>query len=213
MEETFTVTNDFSETISAYVSREAGKGKEPVRILRRLMSYWLLNALKRTDRADAAGIVSELMTKTRIRGSRKKRKSKLYEDMRDTLAVLYVLKTNYKGAKTAKEADLYKIAKRFVASRKFSSGLHRAGFVPALRSLRTSAGERLPRYKNEPGEMAKQTETVDGVSIEATNFAKIIAEIAPNAFEDGGAELAQRLSGYLLQDMLDAQRAAGLLVK
>ena len=213
MAETFTVTNTFSETVSSYVSRELGKGKDPVRVLRRLMSYWLLNALKNTKREDATEIVAELMTKTRIRGTRKKRQSKLYQDMRDTFAVLLVLKTNYKGAKTAKAADLFKIAKKFVANRKFSSGLHRAGFVPALKSLRTRPGERLPRYKNEPGEMAKITETDDVTSIIATNFAKVIAEIAPNAFEEGGAELQQKLSGYLISDMLDAQKAAGLLVR
>jgi hypothetical protein len=45
------------------------------------------------------------------------------------------------------------------------------------------------------------------------NFANIIAELAPNAFEDGAAELQGILQGYLAKDLVDGLNNAGINAK
>ena len=202
--------------VVTYLRREAELGKDMLKTMSRIMAYWTLNALKRTPMANKQDITDYYMYKIRHRGIRKKNATKLYCEMTDTLAVLLKLwygesdGDNTRYATT--NAELQRMAKRYIAKKRFAAGMHRAGYLPALKELRTRPGQPLPKLKNYPGAIERKMDK-DELSIVATNFAKVIAEIAPNAFEDGGAILAERLSEYLIQDMLDAQKAAGLLVR
>jgi hypothetical protein len=100
-----------------------------------------------------------------------------------------------------------------VSRRVFSGGIHRAGYMPAIRVLRQKAGDRPPRYKNEPGTEPQWTMTPDQMSIEVTNFAKIIEQIAPNAFENGATKLQGYLASYLTNDIINGMQKAGLNAK
>jgi len=213
MEKTFSVQDQFSETISRYVSREMGKGKDPRRSMRRIMVDWLFKAMTHAPPEDANEIVLYLMGLTRLRsgGTRKKRAAAVNE-MRDTLALLIVRKSNYNGARSANSVDASRIAKKYVTARKFSAGFLKSGFFPALRALRTSPkGEKGPRYKKHPpGELVPFKQTADEITLAATNFATYIAERYPNAFEQGMPAVIERFTGYLQADMLAEQAAAGL---
>lgn len=176
------------------------------------MSYWLLNAMQATTKADRDDIQLYLMGLTRLKVSgkvRRKKKAKVVEEMAGTLALLIVRKTNYKGAKTASARDAARIARSYVNARKFSSGYLKSGFNPGLRSLRTSANEKTPRYKDLPGSFGEEI-TADNIRLTAENFAAAIAKKFPDAFEKGAKELAERLGAFLQDDMLTEQSIAGL---
>lgn len=216
MENLLIVQESFSETVGRYVSREVGLGKNPRRTMGRLMGNWVLNALKRTRKADKAAILEHWMkpsTRGRLPSTRAKR-SKLAHEMAETQAIAYVRFINYGGkAKSLSFQDLRILARKFVKARVFSAGIHKAGYIPALRVLRQAAGERPPRYKNEPGTEPKWTENPHRLSVEVMNFANIIAELAPNAFEDGAAELQGFLQGYLAKDLVEGLNNAGVNAK
>ena len=187
------------------------------------MGNWVLNALKRTPRADKDSIRNHWMGPFSKPGSRpartRKARSKQAHEMGETAALVYIRFINYKefkgspGAKSLPYAQLLKLARKFVSRRVFSGGIHRAGYIPALRVLRRSAGERPPRYKHEPGTEPQWTETPDQLVVEVMNFAKIIAEIAPGAFENGARELQGYLQTYLTNDLVTGMNRAGLNAK
>ena len=55
--------------------------------------------------------------------------------------------------------------------------------------------------------------TPDQLSVEVTNFAKIIQEIAPEAFEIGATKLQGYLASYLTNDIVNGMKNAGLNAK
>ncbi len=215
MEKTFTVQDQFSETVSRYVSREMGKGKDPRRAMSRIMVDWLFQAMKAAPPEDADEIVLYLMGLVRLNTPKTSRKrAAVVNEMRDTLALLIVRKINYKGARTANTADASKIAKKYVNARRFSAGFLKSGFHPALRELRKSSPDKYPRYKKHPpGELIPFTMTPNEITLAASNFATFIAERYPHAFEQGAATVNARFSQYLLDDMIAEQNAAGLNAK
>lgn len=223
MENLLVVQENFSETVARYVSREMGLGKDPRRTMERLMGNWVVNALVATPRANKDAIRSHWMGPFSKPGSRlartRKARSKAAQEMAETAALVYIRHINYKeskgslGAKSLPFAQLLKLARKFVSRRVFSGGIHRAGYMPAIRVLRQKAGDRPPRYKNEPGTEPQWTMTPDQMSIEVTNFAKIIEQIAPNAFENGATTLQGYLASYLTNDIIDGMRNAGLNAK
>jgi hypothetical protein len=217
MENLMVVNEMFSETVARYVSREMDLGKDPRRTMTRLMGNWVLNALVATPRADKKAIRTHwtsTYTKlgTRPPRTRKKRSKKAHE-MAETQALVYIRMIDYEGAKSLAFDELRLLARKFVSRRVFSGGVHRAGYIPALRVLRKPAGERPPRYKNEPGTEPQWTMTPDQLSVEVTNFAKIIQEIAPEAFEIGATKLQGYLASYLTNDIVNGMKNAGLNAK
>ena len=214
MENLLAVEEKFSETVSRYLSREAGKGKDMRKTMERLMGNWVLNALVITKRAEKANIKSQLMApyRGRIPTTRAKR-SKLAHEMAETNALVHIRHINYKGARGLSFAELRKLARVYIARRVFAAGLHRAGYIPALRKLRRSAGERPPRYKNEPGTEPQWPDTPESLPLEVMNFAKVIATISPMAFEHGATKLQGFLAGYLSKDLTDEMNRAGLNAK
>ena len=218
MENLMVVNEMFSETVARYVSREMGLGKDPRRTMERLMGNWVLNALVATKRADKNAIRGHWTSPFTKNGTRpprtRKARSKKAHEMAETQALVYIRHINYQGvAKSLPYAELLKLARTFVSRRVFSGGIHRAGYMPAIRVLRQKAGDRPPRYKNEPGTEPQWTMTPDQLSVEVTNFAKIIEQIAPNAFEIGATKLQGYLASYLTNDIVNGMKNAGLNAK
>lgn len=214
MENLLTVQENFSDTVSRYVSRELGKGKDLRKTMERLMGYWVLNALKNTAKAKREEIIAYYMQSARGRLPKtRKGRSKAAHEMSETLAIVIIRHINYEGARFMSFEDTRKKARVWIGRRAFAAGVHRAGFLPALRVLRKSAGERLPRFRHESGTPPEWTETPDQVALAVTNFTKVIGEIAPLAFESGGMELQGFLGAYLSADLIKEMNNAGLNAK
>ena len=217
MENLFVVQENFSDTVTRYLTREALKGKDVRKTMERLMGNWTLNALKRTKRANKEAIKAHWMSPYTKNGTRpprtRKARSKMAHEMEETTALVAIRRMNYKEARFLPFAELRKLARIFVARRVFAAGLHRAGYIPALRKLRTSAGERPPRYKHEPGTEPQWTQTEDMIALEVMNFAKVIKDIAPNAFNDGGVELQGYIAAWITKDLMTEMNRAGLNAK
>ena len=215
MTNTFTIQNEFADTISRYVSREIGKGKDPRRSMARIMVDWLFQAMKHTPPSGTDEIVQYLMQKARVRSTTTRRKrAKVVNDMKDTMALVIIRHNNYKGARSLSNLELSKLAKKFVSRRVFSAGLLKSGFFPAIRALRKNPKQRGPDYKKSPtGRLTPFAYSSDGITLAATNFAKKIAEIYPNAFEDGMSSVSSRFATYLADDMAAELAAAELSKK
>ncbi len=215
MEKIFAVQNDFSGSVSRYLAREAGKGKDIVRTMDRLMGYWLLNAMKniKSPKSSRDQIRAYLMQKVRntpMPATRRKRAA-VVDEMRNTMAMMIVAAKNIKGARTAKGSQGYKIARNFRNQSVFSSGYIKSGFLPGLRKRRAGTdGSTLPRYGKYPGDSPDAISTPDEISMRVTNFAQMSGELFPGAFDEGLVELNARTSQWLLQDLLNGQNNAGL---
>ncbi len=223
MEKTFAVQNDFSDTVRRYVEREMGKGKDPRKTMARLMVAWLLNALSHTPREDGNEIYMYLTGLTRLSEPKTRRKrAKVVDEFRNTLAAAIINHRDYKGARAMRKAGnvsgYYQLARKYANARKFSAGLHQAGFMTGVRflrrmtSVRVGQMEKTPKYKHEPGGIESYY-SPNQLRLEASNFAKIIAEIAPNAFEQGAAKTAMFFNQFLQDDQLAEMKTAGLNAK
>jgi hypothetical protein len=219
MEQLFKIDDSFSDTVARYVRREMMKGKDPRKTMARLMVHWLLNALKNTPREDGNEIYLYLTGQMRLANPRQTRRKRaaVVEEMRNTMALAIINNINYKGARGVKGTAYYQLAKKYAQARKFSAGLHQAGFMTGVRFLRRMGyvradGPKTPKYRHEPGSIETNF-SPDNLTIEATNFAKIIAEIAPNAFTTGANEVAMMFNRYIAEDMAKDQLRAGLNVK
>ena len=219
MAELFSVSDEFSGTISRYVASKVAIGRDPMAIMNRVMAYWLLNAMKSVKKADRAEVLQILMNKrgigSKLPATRRKR-AKVVNEMQNTFAAAKINIIDYGNARALRKAGdatgYFRLAKLFTARRQFATGYHKSGFLEGLRARRAPTdGSKPPRYTKYPtGESPAPTATADWIRMEVTNMAGLIAELFPGAFEVGAMELTARLSGLMMEDMLKAQRAAGL---
>ncbi len=197
-------------------------GRDPVAMMNRVMAYWLLNAMKSVKKADRGKVLARLMVKlgsgSKLPATRRKR-AKVVNEMQNTRAAAVINMMNYGNARALRKAGnatgYFRLAKLWASRRQFATGLHKSGFLAGLQARRAPTdGSKPPRYtKYKTGESPSPTMTPDGIRMEVTNMAGIIAELFPNAFENGAKELTARLAGLMMADMLKAQRAAGLNAK
>ncbi len=222
MAELFTVSDEFSGTISRYVSGKVALGRDPVAIMNRVMSYWLLNAMKSVKKADRGAVAARLMEKfgtgSKLPATRRKR-AKVVNEMQNTRAAVLINMLDYGNARALRKAGdatgYFRLAKLWMMRRQFATGYHKSGFLEGLRVRRAPTdGSKPPRYTKYPtGESPAPTVTADWIRMEVTNMAGMIAELFPNAFEVGAMELTSRLTGLMMADMIKAQNTAGLNAK
>lgn len=219
-----------------YARMQEIRGKNGEQILRKLMKFWISFALFKIEAASPQVIGDSLMKLTtaysrvqiRSRRSGKANSKNRYgpgaDKYRGTVAAAIVAILNYKGAKSLiKKGDgtaFYNLVGKFVGARKYSAKLHKAGFYPAIKSLKLTGQEtRLPRYRHTPG---TYTEAVRerAATLIAENFASSaqrpgrpaplgIAGIAPNCLSDSEPQLAKLLEDWLMKDLMDAAHGAG----
>ena len=143
-------------------------------------------------------------------------------EWRETMALLRVLKYTNLKATRGKKDQLYIEARKYMNRRRYATGVHRGGFKPAFKRLgppiKGANLGRIPKYdKFTTGDILfnpeGETPTADQMSIIVTNYAKVIEKIAPKAFEYAMKEVAILFNGYLIQDMIKEQMAAGLNAK
>ena len=214
MAKTFSVQDQFSDTVSRYVSREMGKGKDPRRSMIRIMTDWVFKAMAHAPPADTDDIVLYYMGLTRLSGKTRRKRAAIVHEMQDTLALAIVRSGKYKQyqGRGLPNLEASKMAKKYVGARRYSAGLLRSGFFPALRALKASTkGEKGPKYKKSPpGALIPFKETANELTLGAINFATYIAEQYPDAFEQGMPAVIDRFTTYLHEDMIKEQQAAGL---
>lgn len=195
----------------------AGLGKDPVKSMNMVMSYWLLNAMRtvagpKSSRAQITAYMMRKIRDTPLPASRRKRAA-VVDEMRNTMAMLIAAKKNIKGFRQAKGSQGYKIARGIRNAASFSSGYLRFGFMEGLKARQTRGEGQMPRYRKPAGSSPPPQITEDQIRMEVTNFASVIGELFPNAFEVGAIELLGRLNAIILADMIKAQNAAGLTAK
>lgn len=218
MEKLFSVQENFSETVARYVSRESGLGKDPIRTMNRIMSMWLLNAMKavvgkKSSREQIQAYMMRKIRDTPMPATRRKRAAVVGE-MRNTMAMMVALKHNVKGIRQARGSEGYKIARGVKNSAVFSSGYLKSGFLPGLRARHGKTdGSPMPRYRKPAGDSPPPEIGPNEIKMMVTNFAGMIGELFPGAFEAGALETSKRLSDFLIEDALKAQRDAGLNAK
>jgi len=209
-----TIDLQFVEGLTAYLAQQrADRGRTEAATLQRLMKYWVSYAMADVPRADAAAIRLYLLGKTALTGTparTRRKRSAQRQLLQQTIALAIVVKSNYKGkGRTARGMELLKLTNAYINARTFAAGVHRSGFLPALQLLRAPAGQRLPKYKHIPGtvQVIDEPETF-GITVE--NFAKIIATLAPRAFEKATRNLETNLLQWTRENQTTALRHAGL---
>ena len=214
----FTVKMDLIEGMEAYLAKQkAERGRSEMHTLQRMMKYWVSYAMAKVKRADKQEIRIYLMGKMKGASSSwpktGRRAAKRKEELRNTRAIATVVKINYKGlGRAARGDDLYKLAAKYVNARVYAAGHHRAGFIPALTVLKEPQGEKLPVYRRGLAGRIDFSTKDDEMTIIVENWAKVIAELAPNAFEQATAELEATLAKFLQADQISAMKAAGLQI-
>lgn len=215
MSASITVDLNFLQGLTTYIAQQrADRGRNEVATLQRLMKYWVSYAMADVPRAEASAIRLYLLGKTALTGAapaRTRRKRGAQRQLlQNTIALAIVVKTNYKGrGRTARGLDLLKLTNKFINARTFAAGVHRSGFLPALKFLRAPVGERLPKYRHIPGKVTP----IDGpetTGITVENFAKVISTLAPRAFEKASRNLETNLVQWVRQNEAEARRRAGL---
>lgn len=219
----FRVTNYFNDTVSRYLSREAERGKDTWRSLHRMMRMWVSFAANKIPRGKEDDISRYYHQKFRnSKTIRRKKRSAAFMEWRETMALLRVLKYTNLKATRGKKDQLYIEARKYMNRRRYATGVHRGGFKPAFKRLgppiKGANLGRIPKYdKFTTGDILfnpeGETPTADQMSIIVTNYAKVIEKIAPKAFEYAMKEVAILFNGYLIQDMIKEQMAAGLNAK
>jgi len=208
-----TVDLQFLEGLTTYIAQQkSDRGRSESATLARLMRYWVSYAMADVPRADATAIRLYLQGRTAVTASARTRRKRSAQRqlLQNTLALAIVVKTNYKGkGRSARGMDLLKLTNQYINARAFAAGVHRSGFLPALQLLRAPAGQRLPKYKHIPGSVSLIADQ-EKFGITVTNFAKIIATLAPGAFEKATKNLENNMLQWTRQDQTAALRAAGL---
>lgn len=208
------------------------RGKTAEQTLKKVMKFWISFALFKIQSADPADIESALMKLTTgysrlsSRDRHRKRSSALADKYRGTVAAAIVAIMDYKGAKLASgfgnDAEFYQKVRKFVAARKYSARHHKAGFYPSITALKIStstAGGRLPKYRNTPGSYKEDIRDL-AATLVAENFASAaqrpgrpaplgITGLAPDCLRASEPEIARLLADWLARDLMDAAHGAG----
>ena len=215
----FTVHANLVENMEAYLAyQKASRGRTEMQTLQRVMGYWISFAMAKVRRADREQIMLYLMGKTRLAKTLKpktrRKAAARNEILKNTLAIAIVVKTDYrKRGRAARGPELYKLTEKYIKARGFAAGHHRAGFIPALLVLKEPRDKSLPVYRRGlAGRISFTPPSVDEMTITVENWAKAIAEIAPDAFEQATRDLENRLGDYLEIARREAMKAAGLNV-
>lgn len=210
-----TVKLEFLQGLTSYIAQQkAERGRSEAATLQRLMKYWVSYAMADVPRAEADEIRTYLLGKTALTGpapARTRRKRAAQRQLlQQTLAIAIVVRTNYKRrGRSARGAALLALTNQYINARAFAAGLHRSGFLPALRLLRAPSGERLPKYRHIPGRVAV-LENAESFGITVENFAKIIATLAPTAFEKATRNLETNMVKWFRENQTAGLRSAGL---
>lgn len=215
----FLVTNAFNDCISRYLSREAAKGKDTWKTLERIMRMWVSFAASKVKRGNRPDIYDYYTSKFRVSKSiKRKKRSALFMDFRESYALLQILKYN-KALRLASPGDkLYTEARKYTRKKQYAVGLHRGGFKPAFKKLGPPIkGANLgavPKYnKFTTGDIKFEPTgkpvNADEFSIIVTNYAKVIEEIAPNAFNYSMSEVSSLFNRYMYEDMVKANIESG----
>ena len=219
----FRVTNFFNDTISSYLQREAARGKDTWKTLQRIMRMWVSFAANKVPRGKESDISRYWHQKFReSKTIKRKKRSALFMEWRETMALLRVLKYTNLKATRGKGDQLYIEARKYMNRRRYATGVHRGGFKPAFKRLgppiKGANLGKVPKYdKFTTGDILFEPQgeapTADQLSIIVTNYAKVIEEIAPKAFEYSMREVATLFNKYMIDDMIKGQTAVGLDAK
>lgn len=185
------------------------RGRSDDGVPRKVMRFWISDAIRRIPAGDSAIIERDLLKKLdkftaraasasgARRGSSRQRRgarraSALAEKYRGTLAALLVQRLNWQNANTAVRKNgspaFYGKVGQFVGARKWSRNLHKAGFYPVLQTLK--------RMEN-PGYLPRGLKKAPGTYSEkfADGAALLIAENMASAAQRPGGRVPATITG------------------
>jgi hypothetical protein len=216
---TFTDTS-LQKSLARYAAARRVRGRTDQDTLRKVMKEWLFLAWEKIPAGNKPKIQANLMqivTKYKAAGKRRS-KSKAANEMRGTLAMHIIMKLNYGGVREAApkggwQTDApYRIAKRFVKMRLFSSNMHRAGLFKGFDLVHGRPGGGGPRYRKAPIGSADESLGNQLTEILVENWASSkggigISGLAGDAFEATAAAVATRFRQFAIEDeLVNAQK-------
>jgi hypothetical protein len=215
-----------SEALEAYTINQVATGHDIVRVMQRIMRYWISLVVKGLPKPDREKIQSYLVQVTANAPRRPSHSSRLKPNarpgavksaaardaLRNSRAAGIVAALNIYGARSAPAAAFYRSVQRWISRRTRSSGLLKSGFLPAFRVL--GKGEDPPGpspQQGSPPGLIRQDFADAAASILVENWAAQrqvgkrqvlgIAGLAPDAFSNAMPELEKIYTGLLMKNL------------
>lgn len=232
-------TSQLGPAFARWAELRRRRGRSDEGVPRKVMRFWISAAMSRIPRAEAEKIGKDLMKIASLKKKagtgggnaksrrRRRRLSALAEKYRGTVAALLVQRLNWRNANTDKKKNggsmFYSRVGQFIGARKWSRGVHRAGFFPVIRALKAERHGYLPRLKKVPGTYVEKFAD-DAATLIAENMASSaqrpggpapdgIAGVAPDCLKDSEADMARLFEKWLAEDEADYARRAGFFSK
>ena len=204
------------------------RGKGVADTAAKVMRYWVESALEEIPAGDREKVGTYLRTKiteyssltaaaargatpTTKSGQKKVARANEY---RGTIAARIVAALNIYQSRGKSFEQFYANVNKWVQRRIFSVNLHRAGLLPARRTLRLRDKKgNMPRIKNAPGSYGERI-TDEVVVIMVENWATShggdgIVKLAGSAFDIGLAKATERIAGFVQADLEKTARRVG----
>jgi hypothetical protein len=207
------------------------RGKGIADTASKVMRWWVESALEEIPAGDRSKVETYLRTKITEYSSLKAmaargkapttkaglRKVERANALRGTIAARIVAALNIYQSRGMKFEQFYANVNKWMQRRIFSVNLHRAGLLPARRTLRLRDRKgNMPRIKNLPGQYSERI-TDQVVSLMVENWAASrdgdgIVKLAGSAFHRGLAQVGIRIAGYVAEGVAKAARRVGFKV-
>lgn len=179
-----------SQALEAYALDQVAHGRDIVRVMQRVMAYWMSLAVQEIPRPEREKLAAYLYTVTsrgksrrpssvsRLKpaaGPRQLKAAQSQDALRNTVAARIVASLNYYGARRLRRqgqaAQFYRLIQQFIRRRTGSAGLLRSGFIPGFRALKKNAsssdGVKPPPLGAAPGSIRESyTDTAATILVE-----------------------------------------------
>lgn len=222
---------EVKDTFSRVLATEFSESRirpDLAKAINRIMQQWVSYAMKKVPVADRQKIKARMLApatrakfKVGVRKVSKKGKeasTDRYMMLKHSVAAYLVWSMNWRprGGTPARQvtaAQFYGYVGTYAAARPFAAGYHKSGLVPALNQFRVAGGQvaRLPKYRDGPPGTAKEAKEGERIPMaEVENYAKAILKVAPNAFSDSLPEMERTVKDWIVQNLNERAKRAGV---
>ena len=206
-------------TLQRYAYLRSQRGRTLASTLRKVMREWVHQAYDFTmsaakpNKAKIHGDMMRIITTYKKAGTRK---SKAADEMRGTLAARLIWLLDWRGARGLKGTAYYRHARKFREARKFSSGIHIAGFFPSFDLVHgRPAGQSGPRYRKAPLGKIEEKMLNQAAEIISENWASAkdgigMQGLAGGAFASTAAAVEAKFKAFVIQDEKELAQKTGV---
>ncbi len=214
-----------SLALTKYAGAESLRGKGMHETLKKVMRFWVSFAASKIPKGNQEKIASDLRTLAQSYSKISKKRGKVADAWRGTIAARAIAVINWEGARNLSGPAFYAKARQFAAKRRFAANFHRAGFLPAFQKLRGKpAGVgRLPVFSNSPGQPGgideKTTDAIADIIVEnwarsggkkSASMGEVInGKDTGRAFSDAFTEVEKTVIGFYQEDIIKAAQKVG----